>query len=238
MRIGVVSDIHANLAAFDVVLEALGDVDEYWCLGDVVGYGPAPNECIERLAGLKHRCILGNHDAAAIGQADIRFFNEMAAFAVEWTSSRLTPDSHSYLSALPRKFEEDDFTVVHGSPRDPTNEYLVDERSSRENFAYFTTPYCLVGHTHIPVIFAETRTYLAPDRSPIVYELGNERAIMNPGGVGQPRDGNPNARCAVIDTNQMTLRYLEVPYDIAKTQRAMQMAGLPDMLWIRLSYGR
>ena len=168
MRIGVVSDIHANLTAFDAVLEALGDVDEYWCLGDVVGYGPAPNECIERLAGLKHRCILGNHDAAAIGQADIRFFNEMAVFAVEWTSSRLTPDSHSYLSALPRKFEEDDFTVVHGSPRDPTNEYLVDEWSSRENFAYFDHALLPCGpYTHTGDFRGDANLHGLPDRSPI-----------------------------------------------------------------------
>lgn len=238
MRIGVISDIHANLTAFEAVLEALGDVDEYWCLGDVVGYGPEPNECIERLAGLEHRCVLGNHDEAAIGRTDIRWFNEMAAFAVEWTSSRLTQGSLSYLSALPSHFEERPFTVVHGSPRDPTYEYLMDEWSSRQNFAYFATPYCLVGHTHIPVIFAETRTYWAPDRSQKAYEMGTERLIVNPGGVGQPRDGNPNARCVTMDTNEMTLRYLEVPYDIAKTQKAMQKAGLPDMLWIRLSYGR
>ena len=238
MRIGVLSDIHANLTAFEAVLEALGDVDEYWCLGDVVGYGPEPNECIERLGGLQHRCVLGNHDEAAIGRADIRFFNEMAAFAVKWTSSRLTPDSQSYLSSLPRRFEEGVLTVVHGSPRDPTNEYLMDEWSARQNFAYFSTPYCLVGHTHVPVIFGETRTIWTPDGSPRAYELGPERTIVNPGSVGQPRDGNPNSRCATIDTDEMTLRYLEVPYDIAKTQRAMQKAGLPDMLWIRLSYGR
>ncbi len=238
MRVAIVADIHANLVALEATLDALPAVDEYWCLGDVVGYGPAPNECVERLNGLKSRCVLGNHDAAAVGRIDTAYFNPVAAIAIDWTASQLTRASRSYLENLPLRFNEGKFTVVHGSPRYPVDEYLLDEESARENFAYFDTRYCLVGHTHLPVIFSESRMTRAPDRSPAPYLLGQERLIINPGGVGQPRDGNPKSRCAVIDTEAMTLQYLSVAYDIAATQRAMQKAGLPEALWMRLSYGR
>ncbi len=241
MRIGVVSDIHGNLEAFKAVLEAMGPVDELWCLGDIVGYGPNPRECIELLQAHRHRCVLGNHDAAVLGRLDLYWFNPVARKAIEWTASTLGPSAITYLKSLPDKVQEGNFTLVHGSLREPLEEYLVSVDAAMGHFRLQTTPYCFVGHSHIPLLFRE----LVPGRSVSLRQiagnssihLGTERTIVNPGAVGQPRDGDPRASCAVLNLEAGTVEIARVPYDIEAVQRKMIAAGLPSPLAERLAYG-
>src|SRR3972149_1045887 len=154
MRILVISDIHANLTALQAVLSDAGEIDAVWCLGDLVGYGPDPNDCIALVRQLPRlSCLLGNHDAAALNQIDIAAFNPEARRAVMWTQNVLSPDNYEYLSSLPEKVVEGEVTLAHGSPRQPIWEYLLDTRTATQNFDYFETGFCFVGHSHLPVIF-------------------------------------------------------------------------------------
>ncbi len=243
MRIAVISDIHANFAAFQAVLRDMGTVDETWCLGDVVGYGPDPNECIETLRQIEpHVCIAGNHDWAALGRLDTADFNYDAEFAALWTRDHLSADNRAYLESRPERLPKGDFTLVHGSPRDPLWEYLLSPGAARDNFALFSTPYCFVGHSHIPIIFREA---LSASDNPqaqagtvnVPVNLDQQRLIINPGSVGQPRDGNPDASYVMLDSNARSVQYRRVPYPINETQERMRQAGLPPRLIARLSFG-
>ena len=156
MRYAIMGDIHSNLTAFETVLrhaDDKGGFDKIWCLGDLVGYGPDPNECIERLCQFEHVCVAGNHDWAAIGKMDTADFNPVAARACQWTAQQLTAENIDYLQNLPLSVCQEDFTLVHGSPREPIWEYLLSIEGAQENFSYFETAYCLVGHSHVPLIF-------------------------------------------------------------------------------------
>ncbi|MFQ5885856.1 MAG: metallophosphoesterase family protein [Anaerolineae bacterium] len=240
MKIAILADIHSNLAAFEAVLEHVGSFDQVWSLGDVVGYGPDPNECIERLWGLPHLCVAGNHDWASISRLDTANFNREAAMAAHWTEETLTPQNRDYLLSLPERVVQDDFTIVHGSPRHPIWEYISHIFVAQPNFAHFDSQFCLVGHTHIPVIFQKTepgRVQILPFKVGVPLPLGDKRLIINPGGVGQPRDGIPDASYAVLDTEELTITYHRVPYPIGETQSRMMEVGLPPRLIIRLSYG-
>ncbi len=242
MRILVISDIHANLAALEAVLADAGSFDRVWCLGDVVGYGPQPNECVDRVQGLRrYQCLAGNHDWAALGKLDLEDFNTDARLAALWTRQQLTPDNWRFLSnrlELVGPFEER-FTLTHGSPRHPIWEYILDEEVAAENFPYFTTQVCLVGHTHVPVIYAlhdgDVRAVRPPLDQP--FPLGEERLIINPGSVGQPRDGDPRASYLLLDVEPATVTYRRVEYPIEVTQEKMVAAGLPPRIIARLSYG-
>src|SRR4051812_29250696 len=150
MRIAVLSDIHGNLPALEAVLDALKPYDAIWQLGDIVGYGPQPNEVVARLAQENAAGVRGNHDAAAIGDLDTDAFNDDARTALEWTANQLEPATREWLSKLPERAIEDSFTLVHGSPRDPTWEYVFTASVARSNVSAFDTPHCLVGHTHMP----------------------------------------------------------------------------------------
>ncbi|MCA1554510.1 MAG: metallophosphoesterase family protein, partial [Chloroflexi bacterium] len=157
MRVAIISDIHANFTAFERVLQAIGSVDEVWCLGDVVSYGPDPNECIAVLQSLPNLriCLTGNHDAAVIGEAALGDFNPDAQQALLWTREQLTPQSDAFLRACPPMLTLDEqFTVAHASPRQPIWEYITSTALASENFPYFDTPVCLVGHTHVPLVFS------------------------------------------------------------------------------------
>lgn len=243
MHYAVLADIHSNLIAFQTVLQDIeehGGADEIWCLGDVVGYGPQPKECIQLLRQHKHVCVAGNHDLAAIAKIDIADFNPDAAAAARWTADQLDPDSVAYLDSLPLTLERDSFTLVHGSPRHPVWEYLLSEISAQENLPYLHTRCCLIGHSHMPLCFI-----CSTDGSCSVSELGtetrlgnkNSRLIINPGGVGQPRDGDSRASYAIYDAEAGVLRHYRVPYDIVSVQQKMAEAGLPEHLAMRLSYG-
>lgn len=241
MRALVISDIHANLTALEAVLAAAGDVDTVWCLGDVVGYGPNPNECIARLQELPELiCLQGNHDAAAVGNLPLFSFNKEARASIEWLRSVLNEDSLEFLRHRPPRDEQGDYTLVHASPRQPVLEYLLDTHTAGENFAFFETPFCLVGHTHIPVIFSrpvsQSITYLDIPKPNNTRTL-EPRAIINPGSVGQPRDRDPRAAFAILDTETNQWDYHRIPYDVASVQDRMREAGLPDRHIARLEVG-
>ncbi len=243
MRCAIVSDIHANLAAFSAVLDhirQLGGVEKLWCLGDVVGYGPDPHECIEKLRQIDHICVAGNHDLGAIGKISTNEFNPDAAASCHWTGQQLSSADVEYIENLPLVIEDDDFTLVHGSPREPIWEYLVSNSIARENFACFKSQFCLVGHSHAPLVFSrdENGAYSASRFSDNVkLFMGSDRLIINPGAVGQPRDGDPQASYAVYDSQARTTRLYRVPYDIRATQDRMVERGLPMRQVARLSQG-
>lgn len=240
MRIAVLSDIHANLAALDAVREDLPELDETWVLGDIVGYGPQPNEVIRALQEMGARSVLGNHDGAAIGTVDPADFNPDARSAIEWTAGVVDPNSRAYLAALPEVRRDGELTAVHGSPRDPIWEYIVSPGVAAANLGAFETRLCLFGHTHLPVIFHVEDGQMAvvpamPD-APIQIDAG--RALVNPGSVGQPRDGNPAAAYLLMDTDAGVVEFRRVAYDVDQTQRLMRQTDLPPRLAERLSYGR
>jgi len=243
MRNAILADIHSNLVAFQAVLadaQNRGGIDELWCLGDVVGYGPEPSECIRLLHQYRHLCIAGNHDWAAIGKMDTTYFNPEAAAACHWTAQQLSPEDIEYLSSLPLTLYRDDFTLAHGSPREPIWEYVMSVSVAKANFDCFDTKLCLVGHSHVPLIFDLDHDNLCRSRQlPGELQLKQEenRLIINCGGVGQPRDGDPRASYAVLDTEAGIIYHYRVEYDIGATQRKMENAGLPPRLANRLSYG-
>jgi diadenosine tetraphosphatase ApaH/serine/threonine PP2A family protein phosphatase len=238
----IISDIHANLAALEAVLDDAPPFDEVWCLGDLVGYGPKPNECIQRVRGLPQTSLVGNHDWAALGKLDLNSFNAIARVANHWTQRQLTLSSRGYLDGLPPSLQRGDFTLAHASPREPVWEYIMDSTTAYRNFAHFSTPFCLVGHTHVPVVFEldeednRCRASLPPFPEPV--QLGARRAIINPGSVGQPRDGDPRAGYAVLNTDEMTFEFRRVAYPIQITQELMRAQGLPQRLIDRLRVGR
>lgn len=245
MRYLVISDIHANLAAFKAVLkDAEGKYDKVWCLGDMVGYGPDPNQCIELLAGLDHVCIAGNHDWAVLDKLDIDDFNPDARHVSLWTRDQLTESNYQFLQQLSTaKIEEEYFTLVHGSPRHHIWEYILYPAVAQINFDHFSTRYCLVGHTHSPAIF------YVPDKTGGICQaevpsanngpepLSSRRLILNPGSVGQPRDGDPRASYGILDLDSLTFEYRRIPYPIAEMQERMQKLGFPSRLVNRLSFG-
>ncbi len=243
MRYAIIADIHANLAAFTAVLDDIkrwGGVDEVWCLGDVIGYGPDPHQCLELLRQYNHVCVAGNHDWAAIGKLDTADFNPDAAAACHWTAQQLSPEDIEYLESLPLVIERDDFTLAHGSPRQPIWEYLLSTNSAQENLAYFQSPFCLVGHSHVPLIFECHETgdcSLSEFPEDAGLKLGKNRLIINPGGIGQPRDGDPRASYAIYDREAGSISHYRIPYDIGVTQAKMIEYRLPFRLVNRLSYG-
>jgi predicted phosphodiesterase len=244
MRIAVLSDIHANLPALEAVASDLPEVDELWVLGDIVGYGPQPNEVIAMLQTLGARSVLGNHDGAAIGTVDANQFNPDAKRAIEWTAGAIDANARSYIASLPEVRRDADLTAVHGSPRDPIWEYITGPGVAAANFDHFDTRLCLFGHTHLPVAFRAVsgRIESLPGMPGQQLVLGGAKALLNPGSVGQPRDGLPDAAYAIVETGGLTtddmIEFRRVRYDIDRTQRLMREVGLPPRLAERLSFGR
>ncbi|HEY7941662.1 MAG TPA: metallophosphoesterase family protein [Candidatus Limnocylindrales bacterium] len=239
MRVAVLSDIHANLTALEAVLAAVAPIDAVWHLGDTVGYGPQPNEVVERLTREGAVGVRGNHDSAATGLIDADWFNEDARVAVEWTARVLTPASRAALLALPERRTEDAFTLVHGSPRDPIWEYIASTAVARAALDDLTTPYGLFGHTHDPRVFRAqggTVETLGPsDQAEL--QLDDRRVLLNPGSVGQPRDGDPRASALVLDLEARRATWHRVAYDIPAVQARMREVGLPKRLVDRLDRG-
>lgn len=244
MRIAIVADIHSNLAAFQAVLrhaEATGPIDRLWCLGDVVGYGPDPGACIALLSRYPHTAVAGNHDLAAIAKVSTADFNASAARAAAWTGAQLTSEERHYLNGLPEVAKEGEFTLVHGTLRAPVWEYLLSLEAAQEQFRLMETPYSIVGHSHLPFWAEEDAggdIRSEPWEDGDSLELGEKRLIVNPGGVGQPRDGDPRAAYVLYDTESRILTLHRVEYDIAATQEKMRTAGLPSWLAERLSFGQ
>jgi predicted phosphodiesterase len=241
MQILIISDIHANLTALESVLADAGSFDAAWCLGDLVGYGPDPNECVDRVRALPGlQCIVGNHDAAALRRIDSDSFNPEARQAIYWTQQALTDHTRQFLSGLVERITLEKVTLTHGSPRHPVWEYLLDTRTATDNFNYFTTPWCFVGHTHLPVIYSvqgddHQAKLIVPE--PNQSFSMPQRAIINPGSVGQPRDRDPRAAYAIYDPDNQTWNYRRVEYDIPAVQARMRAHGLPDRHIQRLVAG-
>ena len=239
MRIAVLSDIHGNLPALEAVLDALQPYDAIWQLGDIVGYGPQPDEVVARLRADGATGVRGNHDSAAIGALDTDAFNDDARAAVEWTADRISAETRDWLAALPLHAVNEPFTLVHGSPRDPTWEYVYTAGVARANLPLFDTTHCLVGHTHVPLFFRQRSGKVegVNVKGDMTYALGGERLMINPGSVGQPRDADPRASALLIDTDAGTLDWHRVAYPIERVQELMAQAGLPGRLAARLQFG-
>ncbi len=243
MRTLILSDVHANLTALQTVLEDAAPFDRVWCLGDIVGYGPDPNECIETIKELPGiRCVRGNHDAAILGEIDVAAFNDEARASLAWLDTQLLPENRAWLNERPERLIMEDFTLAHGSPRSPVWEYIMDIAIARENMSHFDTLYCLIGHTHIPSIFTmdaaapgATRLYLMPPGEPFAL---NRKSIINPGSVGQPRDHNPLSSYLIHDDGaDLPFEYHRVAYDVEQVQLRILEAGLPQRHAARLRDG-
>lgn len=241
MRILVISDIHANLTALETVIEDAGTVDAVWCLGDIVGYGPDPNECVARVRGLPNLvCLLGNHDAAALSRIPIETFNMDARRSIEWMQDVLTKESYIFLSELPESVVAGQVTLAHGSPRNPVWEYILDLHNANQNLEYFDTQICMVGHTHLPITYkVDPRTnglvWSAPNEGELV-EL-TTRAIVNPGSVGQPRDHDPRSSYGIFFPENNAWEIHRVDYDIRAVQKRIRAASLPMRHALRLIEG-
>jgi len=242
MRVLVISDIHSNLSALQAVLADSGAVDETWCLGDLIGYGPDPNEVVTLLRKQPNMtAMLGNHDVAALGQMDYAIFNADARKSLLWQKDNLTAENIEYLESLPQgKCERENVTMAHGSPRDPVWEYILNTLAARMNYDAFSTPFCLVGHTHLQTTFylnTETdRISQVTPRAGSPYQL-TPRTILNPGSVGQPRDRDPRSAYAIFDTQTCIWEPRRVAYDIAAVQNRIRAAGLPEKHAARLADG-
>jgi diadenosine tetraphosphatase ApaH/serine/threonine PP2A family protein phosphatase len=243
MRILVISDIHANLIAFEAVLkDSQGDWEQMWFLGDLVGYGPDPNGCGVLLREHQPLALSGNHDWAVLGKLELSTFNPHARQVIEWTQGALDSETRSYLLAQEPLEVQPPFLLAHASPRRPVWEYILDIATAATNFEQLEaeTPVCLVGHTHVPILFSAA-TNGAVRASPPVYgkptTLDDARYIVNPGSVGQPRDGDPRAAYALLEPETMTWEFRRVAYAIEETQRRMRKHGFPERLVARLEFG-
>ena len=242
MRALILSDIHSNLEAFQAALTDAaerGGYDEIWCVGDIVGYGPDPSECIGLLRRHEYVCVVGNHDLAAARRLSTDELNSNARQAAQWTAGQLDGEQVEFLTSLPTVVRRGEFTLVHGSLRRPIIEYLLSVESAMATFQLLESRFCLVGHSHMPFICREGDSGCSfepfPEEVPV--HLGAERLIINPGGLGQPRDGDPRPNYAIYDGDEGTVERHRVEYDIAATQGKMRRAGLPEPLIRRLDFG-
>jgi predicted phosphodiesterase len=239
MRVAVLSDIHANLTALDAVLAAVPSVDEVWHLGDVVGYGPNPDDVVARLRELGALGVRGNHDAAALGGREIESFNVDARRAAEWTRTAIAGETRTWLAAQPETLEREGFLLVHGSPRDPIWEYITSTPVARAAMADLGKRSGLHGHTHLPIAYVEDdgRLETMSPGSGSKLSFDGRRVLLNPGSVGQPRDGIPTAGWMLLDTDAGTATWRRTAFDIAAVQAAMTRLALPERLVARLAYG-
>jgi len=242
MRILVISDVHANYTALEAVLNDAGSVDETWCLGDLVGYGPDPNAVVEQIRETPNlTCILGNHDVAVIGKIPFDVFNGGARRTLEYHEKVLTASNMEFLHSLPSNLKvRGQASIVHGSPRDSVWEYILNTLSARLNFDHFTTPWCFVGHSHLQCMFQldvkSDRVSLGQTKPGEPIQL-MPRAILNPGSVGQPRDRDPRAAYAIYDTDDYSWEPRRVEYNIPEVQGRIREAGLPEKHAIRIAEG-
>ena len=240
MRYGLIGDIHGNLEALQVVLGSLDKekIDRLLCIGDVVGYGANPVECINLLKEKDAKVIAGNHDYASIGLADVDYFNPFAKEALLWTSEQFSEEEINYLAGLRLIEREGDFTMVHATLDNPREwGYILNTFDAALNFELQTDSICFVGHSHVPVVYAKKDNFVSGHRFVSKIESG-QKYIINVGSVGQPRDGDPRACYVVYDSQLQTVKLKRVEYDVVQAQRKILEAGLPEILADRLSIGR
>ena len=241
MRYAVVSDVHSNIEALDAVFAELRDDDALLCLGDIVGYGPNPNECVEQIRARATATVLGNHDVAAIDNFGLAYFNPAARAAMKWTQGVLSAENLAWLDSLGYEFRMPEFLLVHGAPVNYF-EYILDKAAAGRAFAATDAPIIFIGHTHIAEVYQ-----LNPDgtiehkhlqQGGEVKLLPGVRYLFNVGSVGQPRDLNPRASFGFYDSATQTVRVVRVEYPIARVQEKIASAHLPDALARRLVVGR
>lgn len=246
MRLAIISDIHANLPAFEAVMAQIDSAapDAVWCLGDTVGYGAQPNECVELVRERAALCLAGNHDLGVLGAIDIATFSPAAAQAARWTREVLTSEARSFLESLEASNEEHDVGLYHASPRDPVWEYVLWPEQAGECIAKQPKRVSLIGHSHVALAF-RSRSDEEPERTQgsqagdgTVLAIGEDRWLLNPGSVGQPRDGDPRAAWLELDTDSWQATYRRVEYDVERTADSIQQAGLPEHLGRRLFIGQ
>ncbi|NLP01783.1 MAG: metallophosphoesterase family protein [Fibrobacter sp.] len=244
MRFAFISDIHANLEALEAVLKDIDgqSIDEVICLGDIVGYGANPNECVEIV---NKRCpvtLLGNHDAAAVDLLSTQHFNIHAKIAIEWTSRNLKKESRQFLRSQPYKHQKLQMTLVHATPYEPNMWYYITSlEEAAFNFQFFDSQLCFIGHTHIPLIIVldkNNELYVHQDTSVCLHDVEGARLLINVGSVGQPRDRNPGSCYGIFDSEKGVFSYRRVTYNIEKAQAKMKKARMPEFLISRLEDGR
>ena len=241
MRNLVISDIHANYEALETVIKNAGDIDSVWCLGDLVGYGPDPNGCIDLLRSLPNLvCVRGNHDAAILGQMNVALFNEEARSTIDWQLSQLSNENLEYLYNLPEKVSVSDCMLVHGSPRYPIWEYILDPFVAQINFGLFSEDYCFVGHSHQPLLCHwDTDSQKMKWNNNVngkTYQL-RPKMILNPGSVGQPRDNDPRASFGIFEDEKKEWEVFRIDYPIEITQSRIREVKLPEKNGQRLAGG-
>jgi diadenosine tetraphosphatase ApaH/serine/threonine PP2A family protein phosphatase len=241
MRVAVVSDIHSNLHALEAVLAAIEaeSPDELWCLGDLVGYGPRPNECCATIAEAADVCLAGNHDLAVRGTIDLEEFGGEAAVAAKWTRDVLEPKAQELLDRLEPSGAAHGVDLFHGSARDPIWEYVLSDEAALATLELADAPLVLVGHSHVALRVVQSGDELDGGiaKAGTDLELGGVRALLNPGSVGQPRDGDPRAAYLLLDLDARHATFGRVEYDVERTQREMRDLDLPEMLAARLELG-
>lgn len=240
MKFAIIADIHANLDAFQVVLEDCKKqhVTHYACLGDVVGYNANPKECLDIVRAMNMPCVKGNHDEYCSSEEHLEGFNPAAAEAVNWTRKQLTEEDRLWLRELKYTRMVTNFTIVHATLDGPQRwGYVFDKLAAAASFTYQNTAVCFFGHTHVPVAFMKDSMVRGGTYSKFKLETG-KKYFVNVGAVGQPRDNNPKAAYVVYDTLEATIELRRLDYDIAAAQKKILAAGLPERLAERLAYGR
>ena len=243
MKVAVVSDIHANRHAFEATLEAVAasDASELWCLGDLVGYGAEPDACVELARRHAAVCLAGNHDLAVTGELSLEEFSRGASVAAQWTREIIAPENLEFLRSLRPAGEEDAVGLYHASPRDPVWEYVLSALLAELCLDEQQHRICLIGHSHVALSFARHDGALAtgePRRAGTELDLSDGEWLLNPGSVGQPRDGDPRASWLLLDLDEMDVTFHRADYDIAGAAAAIRAARLPDSLAERLEYGQ
>jgi len=243
MKVAVVSDIHSNRQAFEAVLEEIADSDasELWCLGDLVGYGADPDICVELARRHVAVCIAGNHDMGVTGELPLDEFSRGASIAAQWTREVIAPANLSFLAGLRPEGEERSVGLYHASPRDPVWEYVLSALLAELCLDAQSHRVCLVGHSHVALSFVRHEGELTtgePRREGATLDISTGEWMLNPGSVGQPRDGDPRAAWLLLDLDDHTVSYRRTVYDVAGAAAAIRAARLPHSLAERLEYGQ
>lgn len=241
MRYAIFGDIHGNIEAFKKVIEVYKkeNIDKYFCVGDIVGYGANPKECIEEIKRLKAKTVCGNHDWAAAGMFPLDYFNPAAKTAIEWTQEKLTLDEKKFLKNLKLINDEKDFFIVHGSLYQPELfPYILDIESARKCFSNMKKELCFIGHSHVAGFFSMEDDVINYSCQSLIMIKPGMKYIVDVGSVGQPRDGNPEAAFCIFDTSKRTIETKRIEYDIEIAKNKILNAGLPNLLAYRLFEGK